>query len=218
MFVVCIGGAAYLQFGRTPHPRPAQSAPQSANTLPILSTVQDFALTERDGRPITRKTLLGHVWIADFFFASCAGTCPVMSKRLQWLGDELQRQHMDEVICVSVSVDPTRDTPQVLQKYAAKHQASPTRWLFLTGNLPQIEDLAVKSFKLGAPEALPGEQILHSTHFFLIDRKGCIRGSYTALTDEEEEDLMHVPADRALPDCEKRRLLADVQALLREHS
>jgi protein SCO1/2 len=215
--ILCIAGAVYLQFSKkADNDRKAVTA-SSQPSPPILGQVQDFALTERSGRSVTLKNVLGRVWIADFFFASCGATCPIMTDRLRMVREELARQGMDEVLCVSVSVDPARDSPRALTEYAAKHKASPTHWLFLTGDMPAIEKLATKSFNLGKPDPVPGEdQILHSEKFFLIDRTGRIRGAYASITPEEEDDLMRVPAGSDMPAGEKSRLLTDIRLLMRE--
>lgn len=195
-----------------------QDAARLTFKLPAIATVGDFKLMERSGKTVTLKTLLGKIWIADFIFASCAGTCPYMTERMHGLSEELTRDGLEEVMFVSISVDPARDTPQELRLYATLYHASPTRWLFLTGDKTRIEDLAVKSFKLGAPEPVPGEdQILHSSRFFLVDRAGVVRGSYGAITEEEENDLMRVSRDSPMPENEKRRLMEDIKSLIREN-
>lgn len=97
------------------------------------------------------------------------------------------------------------------------YHASPTRSLFLTGDKTEIENIAVKSFKLGAPEPLPGDdQILHSSRFFLVDRAGRVRDSYGALTEEEENNLMRVSRESPMPETEERRLIADIRKLMDE--
>ena len=215
--LACIAGAAYLQFFRTDGNLRDEAATSVPSQLPIFGQVQDFTLTERDGRTLTLKSLTGRVWIADFFFASCGATCPIMTDRLKLVREELDRDGLSDVVCVSVSVDPARDTPGVLRDYAARHHASPTHWLFLTGTMTEIEKLATKSFNLGAPEPVPGEdQILHSEKFFLVDQAGRIRGAYASITPAEEDDLMHVPAGSPMPENEKKRMIADIRALFRD--
>ena len=212
--IVCLGRPFYLKYVRAPQSGRADGPHAAA---PVLGQVGNFSLIERDGRRVTLDTLRGRVWIADFFFASCAGTCPVMTGRMRMLNDELARHFRDEVLLVSVSVDPARDTPSALRAYAIKHGVPASRWLFLTGDKAQMETMAVKSFKLGSPQAVPGEdQILHSERFFLVDREGRIRGSYGAITPQEEDDLLHVPMDRGMPENEKRRLMTDIESVMGE--
>ena len=112
---------------------------------------------------------------------------------------ELQKPLRDtDVKLVSFSVDPQHDTPAVLRDYAAKLNAQPERWHFLTGDKERIYQLSRNGFKLAAAEGEPAGPI-HSTRMVLVDRSGTIRGYYDA-TD----------ADAVT------RLLADVAHLRRE--
>ncbi|MFQ5490267.1 MAG: SCO family protein [Phycisphaerae bacterium] len=162
--------------------------------LPVLGQVTDFQLTERSGGNVGLADLRGKVWVADFIFTSCAGPCPRMTERMADLQQRWRKEN--GLRLVSVSVDPERDTPAVLQKYADRYQANPYRWLFLTGDLEAIKQLAVKGFALGSIE----EPIFHSTKFALVDRLGQIRGYYEGTSVEEvnqlSRDIRRVLAER----------------------
>ena len=163
--------------------------------LPVFNTVPDFTLIERSLREVSRQDLAGEVWIADFIFTHCAGTCPLMTAKMRKLQDTLPA----EIQLVSFSVDPVQDTPEVLKEYAQRYGADPKRWLFLTGNKDAIYKLSIEGFKLGLDDSgSAAEPITHSTRFALVDRQGRIRGYY-GMNDET-----------ALV-----RLAKDVKALLR---
>jgi protein SCO1/2 len=167
--------AGWSRFHRTPPP-------------PVFGQVPPFALTNRDGRPVTLSTLAGAPWIADFVFTRCAASCPMMTARLARLGKELPAG--ERVRRVSFMVDPAHDTPEVLARYAATFQA-PADWLFLTGPEPDLHRLSREGFKLAidVPKGDAGstqEPILHSTRFVLVDGEGRIRGYY----DGEDEEAM----------------------------
>lgn len=163
--------------------------------LPILGKVTDFQLTERNGQSITLTDLRGKVWVADFIFTSCAGPCPIMSRRMADVQQKWSREN--GLRLVSISVDPERDTPAVLKEYANQYGANPNRWLFLTGDMKVISDLAVNGFKLGSVE----DAIYHSTKFALVDRLGRIRGYYDGTSNDEvnqlSSDIRRVLAERA---------------------
>ena len=166
------------------------SAGCTGNALQTFSSVPDFKLTERSGREITRESLTGQVWVADFIFTRCAGICPTMSTNMRKLQEQLPR----EIRLVSFSVDPAYDTPAVLTEYAKRYDADPDRWLFLTGDPDAIQHLSVGGFKLaldptGGTEAEP---ITHSSRFVLVDRDGVIRGYYGT---EEPEVLDRLAQD-----------------------
>ena len=91
---------------------------------------------------------------------------------------------------VSFSVDPEKDTPEVLRGYAEKLQAEPERWDFLTGPKSTIYKLSHDGFKLAVSmEAMPGIPV-HSTRMVLVDRRGQIRGYYDATEPEAVTKLI----------------------------
>jgi len=100
-----------------------------------------------------------------------------------------------DIRLVSMTVDPERDTPEKLAKYAAFYSAAPGVWYFLTGAQETLNHLGRDVFKLNPVDG----SFDHSTRFVLVDRKSQIRGYY--LTSE--------------PDAISR-LIADARQLLKE--
>lgn len=148
----------------------------------------DFSLTERNGKLVGLADLKGKVWVADFFYSTCPGPCPMLSSRLS----DLQKTFGDDdrIRLVSISADPEKDTPEVLQKYAEKFHAN-ARWLFLTGAKEAVKSLAFENFKLPFAEQ-PGaaEPIVHSTRLILIDQTGTVRGLYEGVGDTDPAHLI----------------------------
>ena len=101
-----------------------------------------------------------------------------MSRHLGQLQSRLSSR--DDVRLVSISVDPQRDTPQVLTEYAKRFGADRSRWWFATGDRTVIRRLARDGFHLAAEDAGPQDEeaVLHSSHLTLVDRRGRIRGYY----------------------------------------
>jgi len=145
-------------------------------------SLPDFSLTDQSDRTITLADLKGRVWIADFIFTNCAGTCPTMTEKMRKIQDLVP----PEVRMVSITVDPARDTPKALAAYAAEHGANADRWLFLTGDKQSLYDLCIKGFKLPLDDTggTPAEPIAHSTRFVLVDKNGEVRGFYSGTEDE----------------------------------
>jgi protein SCO1/2 len=158
--------------------------------IPIFYTLPDFSLIDQNGSRVTLHDLAGKVWVADFIFTSCGGTCPLMTEKMRRLQDALPRT----VQFVSFTVDPERDTPKALAAYAAEHGANRERWSFLTGDKQDLFDLCVKGFKLplDTEGGTPSEPIAHSTRFVLVDKKGNIRGYYSGT---EEDELKRLAAE-----------------------
>lgn len=170
---------------------------QKPEPLPKYWTIPDFKLTERSGAPFESASLQGKVWVADFFFASCPGVCPALNARMAELHKTFAGE--DGVRFVSITTDPQKDTPAVLQEYASRFNAD-ARWLFLTGEKDAIWQLSRDGFKLAVAES-PGERepITHSTRLVLIDKNGTTRGFYEGIG---EEGAARIVADI-------RRLLAE---------
>jgi cytochrome oxidase Cu insertion factor (SCO1/SenC/PrrC family) len=155
--------------------------------LPIYDTVPYFTLTERSGKNVSLSDLKGQVWVADFIFTNCADTCPMMSNRMK----DLQETAIQNGIrLVSFTVDPNRDTTDVLKSYADQYGAQGDRWLFLTGKEQYIHQLAMNGFHLGVEKEQEQNPILPSNKFVLVDRRGRIRGYYEDSTPEEKHELI----------------------------
>lgn len=161
--------------------------------LPIYGQVPAFSLTNQLNEVVTRDSLLGKVWVANFIFTTCPGPCLVMSRQMQKVQSLLRPE--DNIYLVSITVDPETDTPSVLADYAGKLEADAKRWFFLTGEPNKIFDLATKGFLLAVAEAQDAEaarengRYIHSTKFALVDQEGKVRGYYEG-TDEEALPLL----------------------------
>ncbi len=159
--------------------------------LPVYGQVPEFQLVAQDGRPFERSALDGKIWVADFIFTTCAGPCPLLSRKMQKLQNTLRDQ--PDVRLVSFTVDPKRDTPAVLAEYGKRYQADPARWFFLTGGEARLHSLGRDAFKLHNVDGT----LVHSTRLVLLDRRSRIRGYYNT----EEED----PVGRILADIRRLR-------------
>jgi protein SCO1/2 len=147
-------------------------------TIRSYGTVPNFQLTNQDGRPFGSTQLAGKIWIADFIFTSCPGPCPMVSSRMSELQKPLEKT---DVHLVSFSVDPEKDTPEILRCYAEKLNAEPARWDFLTGSKSALYDLSKNGFKLAVSDGSEEAGVpVHSTRMVLVDRHGEIRGYYEA--------------------------------------
>jgi protein SCO1/2 len=166
-------------------------------TVSSYGTVPSFQLTNQNGQPFGSTQLAGKIWIADFVYTTCPGPCPMISSRMSELQKPLEKT---DVHLVSFSVDPEKDTPAVLRRYAERLQAEPGRWDFLTGPKSAIYNLSHDGFKLAISDGSDAQRIpVHSTRIVLVDRRGQIRGYY----DATEADAV-------------TKLVADTNHLLRE--
>ncbi len=166
-------------------------------TVSSYGTVPSFQLTNQNGQPFGSAQLSGKIWIADFIYTTCPGPCRMISNRMSELQKPLEKT---DVHLVSFSVDPEKDTPEVLRRYAERLQAEPVRWDFLTGPKSAIYNLSHDGFKLAISDGNDAQGIpVHSTRIVLVDRHSQIRGYY----DATEADAV-------------TKLVADTNHLLRE--
>jgi protein SCO1/2 len=192
-----VGGYAWLKLSRsgaapaTPADkvevfvdgRPLETADGS---LPVYFAMPDFALTDHSGQPFSSRQLEGKVWIGFIFLTNCpTGACPVMVGKMARLQEALpdERVHF-----VSVSVDPERDTPEVLAEYAARTSGKDVsrRWHLLTGESREQMTALARSMKL-----IVDEDFGHSTVFLLVDQEGNVRGSFG---NEDPEGMNNLAA------------------------
>ncbi len=150
----------------------------TAQRLPVYGEVNNFHLEDARGEKFSLANLQGKIWVADFFFTSCSGICPLMTKNMGYL--QSATAVFDNVDLVSISVNPENDTPQTLSQYAQSRKANPARWHFLTGSRDEIKKLVLGSFKIGSVE----DPIFHSDRFVLVDQKFQIRGFYDGTKKE----------------------------------
>lgn len=152
-------------------------------SLPVYGEVTPFRLIDTQGQVFDSARLDNKIWVTAFFFTTCSGICPIMTKNLKSLQEAYQAY--PDVEFVSISVNPEQDTPQALSTYAQKYEADTDRWHFLTGSREGITRVAVQGFKVGSVD----EPIFHSAYFILVDREGRIRGYYEGTQKEEVERL-----------------------------
>ena len=118
--------------------------PAAKTTEPQLSPAEKYftntELVTQDGKTVRfySDVLKGKVIVINCFFSTCQGSCMPMNRNFEkvqaLLGDRVGK----DVFLVSISVDPTMDTPERLKKYATSLNARPG-WLFLTGQKANVD-------------------------------------------------------------------------------
>ncbi len=152
--------------------------------LPVLFAAPSFALKDQDGQAFGDQDLRGKPYVAAFIFTHCAGICPMMSGKMA----KLQKAIPDSrVKLVSFTVDPERDTPEVLKEYGKKLGAEEGRWYFLTGT-PQQMNGVVAGMKVASGDS----PLNHSERFVLVDGEGRVRATYLS---SDEESMGKLTAD-----------------------
>ena len=153
---------------------PATNTP--ADSAHVWGEIEDFRFVRHDDASLERSALLGHTSEVATNFTSCAGPCPAITRSLRELAQELGDS---DVNLVALSVDPERDTPEVLRDYAARHEVDLERVWFLTGERATIHGWIQTNLKLAAGgEGGAGHAVSHDRRLTLIDAEGGVRGWY----------------------------------------
>ncbi|WP_291146160.1 SCO family protein [Flavobacterium sp. UBA7680] len=142
--------------------------------LITIGAAPKFELTNQDNVKVSNATYKGKVYVLEFFFTTCPSICPKMN--LSMLEIEKTFFGNPNFGIVSITIDPTHDTPQVLKDHAKLLGVKSSNWNFLTGDRATIMDLSNKGFNLYAGEnSKVSGGFEHSGLFALIDKDGNIR-------------------------------------------
>jgi protein SCO1/2 len=155
----------------------------------IYHQVPDFSFINQAGDTISEKNYQGKIYIADFIFTTCPGICPKMSAQMHYLEQRLK--DYSDVMFLSHTVDPEKDSVSVLSSYAKLVHANTKRWNFVTGNKQDIYKQALYGYLVNASEDVlaPGG-FLHSELFVLVDKNRHIRGFYDGTSVDEAKKLI----------------------------
>lgn len=158
---------------------PAAGDVAKASRFAVIQKAPEFALTTQSGETLRLSDLKGQVLLVSFIFTTCNGTCPATTHRMGQVQQELKTRGLlqkDRVRLLSITLDPARDTPEVLGRYMRFYDADPATWSFLTGTAEEIGK-TIKAWGMWAKPTANG-QLDHPSRIFLVDRKGQVREIY----------------------------------------
>jgi len=171
---------------------PRYEGPDSVHRIP------PFSFTDQAGKTVTQADFEGKIYIADFFFTYCPDICIEMSSELVRVQDALADK---DVKILSHTVDPERDTPEVLANYAERYGADPSVWTFVTGEKQALYEQARCGYFIPAAVGQDSTvDFIHSDKLILVDKESRIRGFYSG-TDRKDVD----------------RLISEAQLLMKEY-
>ena len=174
-----------------------EAAHQKEQRLPTIGAAPDFALTSQNGAEVTLEDFRGKVVAVAFIYISCPDVCPMLTDKMARVQDALGPDFGNKVAFVSITVDPERDTPQVLKEYADTFDADLAGWSFLTGTPAAVHEVALR-YGVAVRAAADG-QVDHTLLTTLVDRQGVMRVQYLGYRFDEEEfrhdllDLVNEP-------------------------
>ncbi len=153
------------------------------------ASINDFLLVDQQGNAFSRSDLLGKWQLVFFGFTSCPDICPLAMQALDGFYRDLESTGLQsDTGVIMVSVDPLRDTPEVMAQYLDSFHPD---FVGLTGVYPEIEKLASQLY---IAFSQPGEHgVEHSDDDYIIPHS-----DYVALIDPEgrHRAIIHAPHRR----------------------
>lgn len=182
---------AYLPYYITPDFAPLWIDNHSKR-LDTIHQISPFSFVDQNGNTITEKDIAGRIYVANFFFTSCPGICPQVTKNLKLVQDAFINDSF--VMLLSHTVSPSIDNINVLRRYGINYGIQDYKWHLLTGNKEKLYSIARKSYF--ADEDLGFQKnsndFLHTENVLLIDQKRRIRGIYKGTSPIE---MQHIISD-----------------------
>jgi protein SCO1/2 len=183
---ILIAGVGLTLASLWPVATPAHD-PGKDERLPRIGVAPDFALTAQDGRRLALHDLRGKVVAVTFIYASCIDTCPLLTAKLVGVQRRLATAAPGRTVFVGITVDPERDTTDVLTRYARAHGADSGAWAFLTGTPAEIQEVSRRyGVYLGKQ---PRGDVDHTFLTSLVDQTGTLRVQYLGVRFDPEEFL-----------------------------
>jgi protein SCO1/2 len=168
------------------------TGPGFAAVIPEEDKAPPFTLIDQDGNERTLDALRGSAVLLDFVYTQCNGPCPVSTSARVQLQKSLPDEIGQQLQLVSISLDPQRDTPDELRRYALERGADLAKWSFLTGDSTAVESV-LRSYGVGVVREADGN-IQHVVVSFLIDPRGRITRRYFGLDHDTDEFIRDVSA------------------------
>jgi protein SCO1 len=166
----------------------SRDAPQHTSLeppLPKIAPAPEFALTSQDGAPVTLADLRGRVVAVTFILTMCTTTCPVLTPMMSFVQDQLGSDFGAKIRFVSITVDPERDTADVLKQYAQSFGANFAGWSFLTGTPEAIRDVTRRYGVYASKTA--NDDVEHTFLTSIVDPHGILRVQYLGVRFDPEE-------------------------------
>ena len=164
--------------------------PKDDARLSKIGPAPEISLTDQDGHPFSLVAQRGKVAVVTFIYASCADTCPLLTAKMVGMQKKLGKDFGSRVYFVSVTVDPERDTQEVLHQYAEAQGAKLSGWAFLTGSSAEIQDVT-RRYGIFVKKQERGD-VDHTFLTSIIDQSGTLRVQYLGMRFDPNEFLRDV--------------------------
>ena len=163
----------------------------------MIGPAPSFALISQDGAPVTLAALRGKIVAVSFIYTACPDICPLLTQKMVQVQDELGPDFGTKIAFVSITLDPERDTPEVLKDYAQFWGAKLAGWSFLTGS-PEAVRAVTQRYGVFVSKNEDGS-VDHTQLTSIVDAEGAMRVQYLGARFDPEEfrrdllSLLHQP-------------------------
>jgi protein SCO1/2 len=152
--------------------------------------IPHFSFTNQNGETVTNATYQDKIYVADFFFATCPGICPKLTKNM----NSIQESYKNDanIMLLSHSVMPWHDTVEVLAEYAKNNTVKSSKWNLVTGDKEEIYNIARNGYFADEDfiKTQDESDFIHTENFILVDKEGYIRGVYNGTLEIDVLRLM----------------------------
>ncbi|MEL7497857.1 MAG: SCO family protein [Planctomycetota bacterium] len=153
-----------------------------------LPHVDRFVLTDQTGAEFDSADLHGQPYVVSFFFASCPSFCRDLNNELDRVNQILKGT---DVRFLTITVEPEKDSIDVLRKYAAGYDAKPSRWAFLRGTQHQLARIGQRMFDVVV------DRDTHTDNILLVDKWGRYRDRFKWDQPEDMKRFLQVARELA---------------------
>jgi protein SCO1/2 len=183
-------GAGLLPSVASSHIPIPPKEPSEIGRRVVNKAVQDFKLTDQDGKPFKFSDTRGKLVLVTFIFTTCPDVCPLLTAKLAAIQRTLEERNIKDYFLLSITTDPERDTTAALKEYAGHFKADFRRWSFLTDSRQEMS----KVWKLFGVNVTKNEsgQVRHTSLTTLVDHQGNRRIDYYGDKWQEKEVLKDI--------------------------
>ncbi|PHS08393.1 MAG: SCO family protein [Kordia sp.] len=155
-----------------------------------IHTISPFSFTNQNGKTITNNDYKDKIYVVDFFFTTCPGICPRLTKNMNILQEEFEND--EELVLLSHTVMPWVDTVDKLKEFASNNKVIDSKWNLVTGERDEIYNIARNSYFADEDFVKTKDEsaFIHTENFLLIDKKGRVRGVYNGTLEIETKRLL----------------------------
>jgi protein SCO1 len=168
-----LGLISSVAFAHIPIPPKASS---EVGRRVVKTAVLDFTLTDQDGKVFRLASARGKLLLVTFIFTTCPDVCPLLTAKFATIQRALQEKKTNDVILLSITTDPERDSAAALKDYADRFKADTRNWSFLTGSRQELAKVW-KAFGVNVTKTDSGD-VQHTGLTTLIDRQSIRRVDY----------------------------------------